>query len=69
MEAKKQAQTYLEKLLNLKDQERTEVYDRHAREVDSLREKSNKDIELAKQALTDLYEKKVEYLSEAKDEA
>ena len=45
------------------------MYDRHAREIDSLREKAAKDIELAKEGLSDLYEKKIEYLTEAKDES
>jgi hypothetical protein len=34
-----------------------------------MREKHAKDIELTKQGLAEVYEKKIEYLTEAKDEA
>ena len=69
MDAKKNAQNYLEKLLNLKDDHREEVHERHYKEIDALREKQEKDIEMAKQSLTDLYERKIEYLSDSKEES
>jgi hypothetical protein len=53
----------------MQNQERTKVHERHAREIDSMREKHAKDIELTKQGLAEVYEKKIEYLTEAKDEA
>jgi hypothetical protein len=68
MEAKKNAQNYLEKLLNSKDDQRLESHERHIKEMDNLREKHTKEIERARESLADLYEKKIEYLSETKDE-
>ena len=69
MDAKKQAQNYLEKLLALKDEDRTQIHDKHAREIEYLRQKHAQDLEQAKASLSDLHEQKVEYLSEAKEEA
>jgi hypothetical protein len=68
MDAKKNAQTYLEKLLNSKDDHWIESHERHLKEIDNLREKYQKDLEIAWSSLGDLYEKKIEYLSETKDE-
>lgn len=68
MEAKKNAQNYLEKLLNTKDDERINMHERHIKEIDNLREKHQKEIQLAKDSLADLYEKKVQHLTETKDE-
>ena len=39
MEAKKNAQHYLEKLLNTKDDQRIEAHEWHIKEIDNLREK------------------------------
>ncbi len=69
MEAKNQVKSYLERLLNTKDEQSHENHLRHIKEVDDLREKHQKDVDLAKNSLADLYEKKVEYLQDAKDES
>lgn len=55
-------------MLNSKDDQRLQQHERHIKEMDSLREKHAKEIELAWNSLADLYEKKIEYLSETKDE-
>ena len=55
-------------MLNSKDDQRLQQHERHIKEMDSLREKNAKEIELARNSLADLYEKKIEYLSETKDE-
>lgn len=39
MEAKKNAQYYLEKLLNTKDDEWIQMHERHIKDIDNLREK------------------------------
>lgn len=68
-DAKKNAQQYLERLLNQKDEVRTDTHERHIKEVDGIREKHNRDMEIAKRSLADLYEKKIEYLAEVKEES
>jgi len=47
MEAKRNAQHYLEKLLNTKDDEWLQMHDRHIKDIDNLWEKHQKDIQLA----------------------
>jgi len=68
MDAKKNAQSYLEKLLNSKDDHRIESHERHVKEMDYLREKHSKEIEMMRNSLADMYEQKISYLSETKDE-
>ena len=46
LDAKKRAESYLERLLNQKDEQRFNVNDRHIKEIDNLREKHEKDINL-----------------------
>lgn len=69
MQAKKNAESYLERLLNAKDDDRIESYERHTKEIENIREKHQKDLEAARNSLAELYEKKIEFLSEGKEES
>ena len=68
LEAKKQAEKYMDRVLSANDEVKGKFDMQYTKEIDDLKDRQAKELALAKQNLTDLYERKVEYLTERKDE-
>lgn len=69
LEAKNQAQTYLNKLLDSKNEHSVSFEDKFRKEISELRERHHKELEQIKQNLNEVHERRAEYLTEAKDTA
>jgi len=68
MDLKKQAQKYMDKVLNTNDEVKNKFEGQYQKEMQDLKERHQKELELAKNNLVEVYEKKVEYLHERKDD-
>lgn len=68
LDAKKQAEKYMDRVLSANDDVKTKFDTQFTKEIEDLKDRQAKELSLAKQNLTDLYERKVEYLTERKDE-
>lgn len=68
LDAKKQAEKYMDRVLSANDEVKSKFDTQFTKEIDDLKDRQTKELSLAKQNLTDLYERKVEYLTERKDE-
>ena len=68
LEAKKQAEKYMERVLNANDDVKSKFDLQYTKEIEELKNRQAKELASAKQNLVDVYERKVEYLTERKDE-
>jgi progesterone-induced-blocking factor 1 len=68
LEAKKQADKYMERVLNSNDDIKTKFDQKFNNEVTDLKQRYAKDVELVKQNLIDVYETKTQHLTERRDE-
>ena len=68
LDAKKQAEKYMDRVLSANDEVKSKFDTQFTKEIDDLKDRQTKELSLVKQNLTDLYERKVEYLTERKDE-
>jgi len=68
LEAKKQAEKYMDRVLSANDDVKSKFDQQYSREMQELKDRQTKELGEAKQNLVDLYERKVEYLTERKDE-
>lgn len=69
LEAKKNAQNYLERLLNNNTENGNGAYKKHLAELTQLKEAHEKQLQLHRENLSEVFERKIEYLKEAKDES
>ena len=68
-ETKTKANGYLEKLLNTKDDFSTKYERRYLDELEEIKQRHQREVDTAKTTLSDIYEKRIMYLQEAKEEA
>lgn len=69
MDAKKNAQNYLERLLNSTGDYGSSAHKKHLEELNLLKQAHEKELIIHKENLSEVYEKKIEYLREAKEES
>ena len=69
LDAKKSAQSYLERLLNNAGDYGSAAQKKHTEELNQLKLIHEKDLQMHKDNLCEVYEKKIEYLREAKEES
>lgn len=69
MDAKKNAQSYLERLLNNSGDVGSASNRKHLEELCRMKDTHEKELQMHKVNLSEVYEKKIEYLREAKDES
>jgi chromosome segregation ATPase len=69
LEAKNQSQSYLARLLDSKSEQSTSFEDKFRKEINELRERHHKELQVIKENLTDVHERRAEYLTEAKETA
>jgi progesterone-induced-blocking factor 1 len=69
LDAKKNAQNYLERLLNNAGDYGSAAQKKHMEELNQLKLIHEKELQLHKDNLCEVYEKKIEYLREAKEES
>ena len=58
----------MDRVLSANDEVKGKFDGQFTNEIDELKDRQAKELSLSKQNLTDLYERKVEYLTERKDE-
>ena len=68
LDAKKQAEKYMDRVLSANDDVKSKFETQYTREMEELKDRQTKELQHMKQNLTDLYERKVDYLTERKDE-
>ena len=68
LDAKKQAEKYMDRVLSANDEVKGRFDLQFTKEIEELKDRQSKELIHSKQNLTDLYERKVEYLTERKDE-
>lgn len=68
LEAKKQADKYMERVLNANDEIKSKFDQKYTSEIEDMKSRYTKDLELMKQNLTDIYETKTQHLTERRDE-
>jgi 3-dehydroquinate dehydratase len=59
----------MERVLNTNDDVKSKFEVQYTKEIQELKDRHTKELELAKSNLTDIYEKRLDYLKERKDEA
>lgn len=69
LDAKKNAQNYLERLLNNAGDYGSAAQKKHLEELNQIKQAHEKELQMHKENLSEVYEKKIEYLREAKEEA
>lgn len=68
MESKKQAEKYMDRVLNTNDDIKMKFDQKYQDEMENLKSRYNKDLELIKHNLMEVYEIKTNHLQERKDE-
>jgi chromosome segregation ATPase len=68
LESKKQAEKYMDRVLNTNDDLKMKFDEKYQTEMENLKTRYNKDLELIKQNMMDVYEVKTNHLTERKDE-
>ena len=58
----------MDRILSANDEVKSKFDNQYANEIEELKTRQAKELSLAKQNITDVYERKVEYLSDRKDE-
>ena len=68
VDSKKAATRYMERVLNTNDDVKSKFEVQYSQEIQDLKDRHAKELDLAKSNLTDIYEKRIDYLKERKDE-
>ena len=68
MEAKKQADKYMDRVLNANDDIKSKFDRQYTEEVKDLKSRYTKDLEMMKNNLIDVYKTKTDHLTERRDE-
>lgn len=68
LEAKKQAEKYMDRVLAANDDVKSKFDLQYSKEIEDLKDRQTKELAFMKQNLTELYERKLDYLTERKDE-
>mmetsp|Transcript_9260 Transcript_9260/g.15569 ORF Transcript_9260/g.15569 Transcript_9260/m.15569 type:complete len:132 (+) Transcript_9260:1362-1757(+) len=68
LEAKKQAEKYMDRVLHTNDDLKSKFDHQYSTEIQDLKSRYAKDLELVKQNLIDVYETKTQHLGERRDE-
>lgn len=58
----------MDRILSANDEVKNKFDNQYANEIEDLKSRQAKELSLAKQNITDVYERKVEYLTDRKDE-
>lgn len=69
LESKNQAQNYLNRLLDSKNEHSVSFEDKFRKEINELRERHHKELESIKQNLNEVHDRRSEYMTEAKEAA
>jgi len=69
LESKKTAQKYMDRVINTADDTKQKFEDKFTRELDDIKERHHREIEMTKNNLTDIFEQKVSYFRDGKDDA
>ena len=67
-EAKRQASRYMDRVLAANDEVKGKFETQYEKEMTEMKERHQREMEMAKNNLVEIYEKRVEYLRERKDE-
>lgn len=59
----------MERVLNTNDDVKSKFEVQYTKEIQDLKDRHAKELEMAKGHLTDIYEKRIDYLKERKDES
>ena len=57
----------MERVLNTNDDVKSKFDQQYSKEIDEIKSRHQKELELMKQNLTEVYEKRIDYLKETKD--
>ena len=68
LDAKKQAEKYMDRVLSANEDVKSKFETQYTKEIQELKDRYTKELNLTKQNLTDVYERRIEYLNERKDE-
>jgi len=68
LESKKQAEKYMDRVLNTNDDLKLKFDQQYTNEMHDLKERYSKDLEMVKNNLIDVYETKTNHLTERRDE-
>mmetsp|Transcript_26512 Transcript_26512/g.40479 ORF Transcript_26512/g.40479 Transcript_26512/m.40479 type:complete len:194 (+) Transcript_26512:1222-1803(+) len=68
LESKKQAEKYMDRVLNVNDDLKLKFDQQYTNEIQDLKGRYAKDLEMVKQNLVDVYETKTSHLTERRDE-
>ena len=68
LESKKQADKYMDRVLHANDEIKHKFDDKYAKELQEMKDRYNKDLELVKSNLIEVYQTKTLHLTERKDE-
>jgi tetrahydromethanopterin S-methyltransferase subunit B len=68
LESKKQAEKYMDRVLNTNDDLKLKFDQQYTNEMQDLKERYTKDLEMVKQNLIDVYETKTSHLIDRRDE-
>ena len=68
LDAKKQADKYMDKVLSANEDVKSKFETQYSKEIQDVKERHAKELEFTKQSITDVFERRVEYLTERKDE-
>jgi len=68
IESKRQADKYMERVLTCNDDIKVKFDQKYTTELQEIKDRYNKDLELVKQNLLDIYETKTLHLTERRDE-
>jgi hypothetical protein len=68
LDSKRQASKYMDRVLSSQDEVRGKFEREYSQEVQELKERHNREMELSKSNLTEISEKRLEYMRERKEE-
>lgn len=68
LDAKKQAEKYMDRVLNANDDIKSKFESQYSNEIQDLKDRQAKELELAKSNLVDIYERRVDDLRDRKDD-
>jgi progesterone-induced-blocking factor 1 len=68
LDAKKQAEKYMDRVLNANDDIKSKFENQYSNEIQELKDRQAKELELAKSTLVDIYERRVDDLRDRKDD-
>ena len=68
LDAKKQAEKYMDRVLNANDDIKSKFENQYSNEIQDLKDRQAKELELTKSNLIDIYERRVDDLRDRKDD-